>query len=213
MGHEAAQSRPRVGILALQGAVQDHEEPLHRLGAASRQVRRPEDLQGLDALILPGGESTVMANFLHLYGLDRAIREHVRQGMPVLGICAGAILLCMEVDGRPGALRLLPAKARRNAYGRQLASFTATLDTPAGAFEGIFIRAPILEPEPGTEVLCTHDARAVLLRSGIVVAATFHPERTGDDRIHAWFLSSIRKHAFLVGQALGEGIQARSPPD
>lgn len=182
-----------VGILALQGAVQDHEAPLARLGAGTRQVRCGADLSGIDALILPGGESTVMARFLALYGLGDAIRERVAGGMPVFGICAGAILLCTEVDGAPGALALLPASARRNAYGRQLASFTAPLSTPVGIFEGIFIRAPMLLPDPGTEVLAFRGESAVLIRSGNILAAAFHPELTGDDRLHAWFLSGMRR--------------------
>ena len=127
---------PLVGILALQGAVQDHEAPLARLGIGTRQIRRREDLAGVDALILPGGESTVMARFLALYGLGDAIRERVAGGMPVFGICAGAILLCREVDGKPGILKLLPASCARNAYGRQLASFTTPLSTPGREFRG-----------------------------------------------------------------------------
>ncbi len=195
-----------VGILALQGAVQDHEAPLARLGVRTRQIRRPEELEGIDALILPGGESSVMARFLNQYGIVALIREKIRSGMPVFGICAGAILLCREVDGKPGSLAVLPASARRNAYGRQLASFTAPLGTPVGNFEGIFIRAPILEPDPGTEVLACHDGRAVLLRSGKVLAATFHPELTGDDRLHAWFLSFIDRPF-----STGEPSSAQSP--
>lgn len=181
-----------VGILALQGAVQDHEAVFARLGVATRQVRNAQDLEGMDALVLPGGESTVMSRFLSLYGLDTAIRERVAGGMPVFGICAGAILLCREVDGFPGALSLLGARANRNAYGRQLASFTSSLETPVGAFNGIFIRAPILVPDPGTEVLATCGDAAVLLRSGHVFAATFHPELSGDDRLHAWFLGQVQ---------------------
>jgi 5'-phosphate synthase pdxT subunit len=182
----------KIGILALQGAVQEHERALDRLGAAHVQVRLPMDLAGLAGLILPGGESTAMARYLEEYGLGEEIRNHAARGMALFGICAGAILICTEVDGRAGALGLLPASARRNAYGRQLSSFEETLETRLGRFHGIFIRAPRLEARAGSEVLAyrvpPHEDDAVLLRSGKVLGATFHPELTGDDRLHQYFL-------------------------
>lgn len=187
----------RVGVLALQGAVQEHERALARLGVEARRVRLPADLEGLGGLILPGGESTVMGRYLREYGLDRAIRERaIRErsagGLALFGVCAGAILLCREVDGAPGALGLLPARARRNAYGRQLASFEAAVAGPAGSFRGLFIRAPILEPLEGCEVLASlADGSAVLLRAGRALAASFHPELVGDDRLHALFLEMV----------------------
>jgi 5'-phosphate synthase pdxT subunit len=191
----------KIGILALQGAVQDHEKPFARLGVETVQVRLPGDLEGLDGLVLPGGESTVMSLYLREYGLGAAIASFVSQGGALWGLCAGAILLCTEVDGRPGALALLPARATRNAYGRQLASFEEELSTPVGPFPGIFIRAPRLEALDGTEVLCSRDRRdsaaprqseAVLLRSGKLLAASFHPELSGDDRLHEYFVDMIR---------------------
>ncbi len=189
----------RVGILALQGAVQEHERAFHRLGAETREVRRPAELAGLGALVLPGGESTVMARFLADYGLVEPIRAAVAGGLAVWGLCAGAILLCEEVDGRPGALRILPAAARRNAYGRHQSSFEEELATPVGSFRGIFIRAPRLEPLAGTEILARRrkatagptdsgGGEAVLLRAGRVLAASFHPELAADDRLHDYFL-------------------------
>lgn len=212
----------RIGILALQGAVQDHEAPLRRLGAETRQVRLPSELEGLDGLVLPGGESTVMAMYLAAYGLDAAIRAAWARGLALFGLCAGAILLCEEVDGRAGALRLLPAAARRNAYGRQLSSFeeevevalgggaamdgrslagAAALPAAAGRkelFPGVFIRAPRLEPRGAAETIGRRLSRGaeapgepVLLRSGRVLGASFHPELTGDDRIHRFFLEAV----------------------
>lgn len=183
----------RIGILALQGAVQDHRRPFERLGAATREVRHPKDLGGLDGLVLPGGESTVMAFYLREYGLVEPIRDLAESGLPIWGLCAGAILLCEEVDGEAGALALLPARAERNAYGRQLSSFEEELDTPVGPFPGIFIRAPRLEAKEGTEVLARRRGpggreEAVLLRRGKVLAASFHPELSGDDRLHRYFL-------------------------
>lgn len=182
----------KIGILALQGAVQDHERAFRRLGTETRQVRIASELEGLAGLVLPGGESTVMSLYLHEYGLDVAIGGFAKRGGAIWGLCAGAILLCTEVDGKPGALGLLPARATRNAYGRQLASFEEMLDTPIGHFPGIFIRAPLLEPLGNTEVLSHRDTEpheAVMLRRGNVVAASFHPELSGDDRLHAWFLA------------------------
>jgi len=193
----------RIGILALQGAVQDHEAPFARLGAETVEVRRPEDLggpggrHGLDGLVLPGGESTVMGRYLREYGLVEPIRRLAGEGLPIWGLCAGAILLCQEVDGAPGVLALLPARAARNAYGRQLSSFEEELSTPVGPFRGIFIRAPRLEALGDTEVLSRRsvarrnaDGReeAVLLRRKNILAASFHPELSGDDRLHEYFL-------------------------
>ena len=181
----------KIGILALQGAIQDHEGPFRRLGVETVLVRTPADLEGLDALLLPGGESTVMSMFLKSYGLDLAIRGHAARGMGIFGLCAGAILLCEKVDGREGALGLLPANARRNAYGRQLASFEEELQSPIGPFHGIFIRAPKLE-SLGAQVLARRaNGDAALLRFGRVLAATFHPELTGDDRIHRYFVDMV----------------------
>ena len=185
-----------IGILALQGAVQDHEKVFRRLGVATRQIRLVADLEGLSGLILPGGESTVMAMYLREYALDEAIRARVAGGMPIFGFCAGAILLCSEVDGPegrvPGALALIEARATRNAYGRQNASFEEELDTDLGPFPGIFIRAPRLAPLGATKVVGKrkpeHGGEAVFLRQGKILAASFHPELSGDDRIHRLFV-------------------------
>lgn len=188
----------RIGILCLQGAVQDHLAPLSRLGAEGVEVRRPADLEGLDGLILPGGESTVMARFIASYGLADPIRDFAATGKPVWGLCAGAIILSTEILSAPGReavrgpLGLLPARAVRNAYGRQLSSFEEEVSTMSGPFHGIFIRAPRLDPLGDTEVLGRRpNGEPVILRSGKILAASFHPELSGDDRLHAYFLSLL----------------------
>lgn len=209
----------RIGILALQGAVQDHVAPFARLGVETVELRRPEELggpggrHGLDGLVLPGGESTVMGRYLREYGLVEPIRRLAAEGLPIWGLCAGAILLCREVDGEPGVLALLPARAARNAYGRQLSSFEEELDTPVGPFHGIFIRAPRLEALDGAEVLSrrsvarrsvarrtvppsdTPQGEAVLIRHKNILAASFHPELSGDDRLHRYFLDMVEERA------------------
>lgn len=187
-----------IGILALQGAVQDHEKVFHRLEIETRQIRTIPDLDGIGGLVLPGGESTVMAMYLREYGLDAEIEQRAAEGLPVFGFCAGAILLCSEVLRFPGdspqkgALGLIEARATRNAYGRQLASFEEELDTELGPFPGIFIRAPRLTPLGSTSVIGSrkpqHGSEPVILRQGTVLAAAFHPELSGDDRIHRYFV-------------------------
>lgn len=181
-----------IGILALQGAVQDHEKVFRRLGVETLQVRLPSDLEGLAGLVLPGGESTVMAMYLREYGLDAAIKAKAARGFPLFGFCAGPILLCSEVDGGPGALGLIEARATRNAYGRQLSSFEEEIETDLGPFPGIFIRAPRLEALGATKILGRRRADrggdAVLLQGASVLAASFHPELSGDDRLHGLFL-------------------------
>jgi len=186
----------RIGVLALQGAVQEHERALARLGAETVQVRLPADLGGLDGLVFPGGESTVMSLYLREYGLDEAIRGFTARGGALFGLCAGAILLCSEVDGGRGALGLIEARATRNAYGRQLSSFEEDLDTEVGGFHGIFIRAPRLAPLGDTKIIGRrrpeHGGEPVFLRKGRILAASFHPELAEDDRIHKYFLDIAR---------------------
>ena len=178
--------------------MQDHEKVFRRLAVGTRQIRLPADLEGISGLILPGGESTVMAMYLREYELDSAIGERVKAGMPVFGFCAGAILLCSEVEGPggrvPGALGLIEARAVRNAYGRQNASFEEEIDTELGPFPGIFIRAPRLESLGVTKIVGRrkpeHGGEAVFLRQGRILAASFHPELSGDDRIHRMFVET-----------------------
>ena len=185
----------KVGVLALQGAVQRHAEALSALGAAPVEVRTTDDLADVDRLVLPGGESTTISKLLVSSGLFEAIAARLADGMPVLGTCAGMILLAERVlDGRPdqrsfGAIEL---DLRRNAYGRQVDSFEADVAVEAlgePPFHGVFIRAPVVERAGShVEVLATVDDRPVLCREGHVMVSSFHPELSGDPRLHELFL-------------------------
>lgn len=180
---------PRVGILAIQGDVQAHAGALARLGATPVRVRREKDLDGLDALVLPGGESTTIAKGLERLALYEPLEAFARSGRPVLGTCAGAVLLAREVENHPvRSLGLIDVVAQRNAYGTQVDSFSALAESAAPGLEGlecVFIRAPRLR-RPGTEVvvLARVDGWPVCVRQGNVLATTFHPELTDDPRIH-----------------------------
>jgi 5'-phosphate synthase pdxT subunit len=186
-----------VGILALQGDFREHEETLKRIGAPVIQVRLPKHLDQVDRLIIPGGESTAIGKLLALYNLLEPVRERARRGMPPWGTCAGAILMAKQIaEGRPEgqpSLSLMDITARRNAFGRQLDSFEVDLDVPAlgeGPLHTVFIRAPILEA-PGQDVAVLarlDDGRIVAARQGRLLATCFHPELTGDDRFHRYFL-------------------------
>jgi 5'-phosphate synthase pdxT subunit len=184
---EDPQSKPVVGVLALQGDFEAHAKILHRLGATAREVRVPADLHGLDALVLPGGESTVMTLGIEREGLGEPLRELVRSGTPVLGTCAGMIMLDRVHLG------VLDIEARRNAFGRQLHSFEADLDVAGvagGPVHAVFIRAPwVAEIGPGVEVLAEVDGHPVAVRQGNVIAVSFHPELTGEARLHALLLA------------------------
>lgn len=188
---------PLVGVLALQGAFRSHAEQLATLGCAAREVRLPADLAAVDALVMPGGESTAMSNLLRTSGLDVALGERLADGLPVLATCAGLILLADTVlDGRPDQLHFgaLAVTARRNGYGRQRDSFETDLavDGLDAPFHGVFIRAPRIEAVgDDVEVLATHDGDPVLVRQGAITAATFHPELAGDNRIHAAFVATL----------------------
>jgi 5'-phosphate synthase pdxT subunit len=185
----------KVGVLAIQGDVEAHARALARAGAEAIEVRRPKQLDDLDALVLPGGESTTISKGMAREGLFEPLRERVRAGMPVLGTCAGAILLAREVENHPvPTLGLLDLTAVRNAYGTQVDSFAAPVDPGADpAFAGlrcVFIRAPRLRaPGPAVEVLARVDGEPVLVRQGRILAATFHPELTDDPRVHAALVS------------------------
>ena len=176
---------PTIGVLALQGAFREHVRALRQLGADAVEVRLPEELDGLDGLVIPGGESTTIARLARLYGLDEAIRAF---GQPIFGTCAGMILLDRRHLGRADLV------VERNAYGRQVASFEADLDLPGESdpFRGVFIRAPrVLEVGADVEVLAELDGEPVLLRDGDVLVAAFHPELTDDPRVHRRFLELV----------------------
>ncbi len=182
--------RPRAGVLAIQGAVEKHLVALDKLGAEARTVLRVEHLAGLDAVILPGGESTTISKGLERLGLYEPLQAFAGAGKAILGTCAGAILLARECSSHAvRTLRLLDARAARNAYGTQVDSFAAAADADGAVeFSGmrcVFIRAPQFgDPGPAVEVLLRVDGRPVLLRQGNVLAATFHPELTDDLRVH-----------------------------
>jgi 5'-phosphate synthase pdxT subunit len=188
----------KVGVLALQGAFREHIVTLEALGASAVAVRLPEQLGDVSGLIIPGGESTAIGKLMRTYGFYDAIRQQHGAGMAVWGTCAGAILMAKEVlDALPDqeALGLMDIAIRRNAYGRQVDSFEADLDVRGvddGPFRGVFIRAPWIESVgDGTEVLARHDGHIVAARQGDLMATTFHPELTGDPRVHRYFLDSV----------------------
>ena len=184
---EDVSKTPKIGILALQGNVREHAAVLRSLGAEPVEVRKPEQLEDLDGLVIPGGESTAIARLVRLYGLEEAIRGFSR---PLFGTCAGMILLDRNHLG------LLDLEVSRNAYGRQVASFEADLEL-AGEdrlLRGVFIRAPrVTEAGPEVEVLAELDGEPVLLRQGRIIVAAFHPELTDDTRVHARFLDLVRE--------------------
>jgi 5'-phosphate synthase pdxT subunit len=190
----------RVGVLALQGDVREHTSVLTHLGAHVVAVKKPEHLAGLEALVLPGGESTTMARLLATSGLKDPLAASLADGLPAFGTCAGLILLSREVlDGRRDqwSFGALDVAVRRNGYGRQIASFETTLEvTGLGAVPGVFIRAPKIEEwAPGVEVLAYLDhgdgEHPVLVRQGPVWGSSFHPELTRDARLHQHFLDSL----------------------
>jgi pyridoxal 5'-phosphate synthase pdxT subunit len=190
---------PVIGVLALQGAFVSHQRRLAELDVFSRQVRTPADLAVVDALVMPGGESTTMSKLLLSSGLFDEIDARLDGGMPVFGTCAGMILLATEIlDGRPDqrSFGAIDIAVRRNGYGRQVDSFEAELDVASiagGPFHGVFIRAPKVERVgPGVEVLAEHDGIPVLARSGRVTVASFHPELANDARLHADFVQHIQ---------------------
>jgi len=187
---------PTVGILALQGAYDAHARTLTALGALPELVRTPDELEGLDGLVMPGGESTTMLRFLDRNGFFETLQSYVK-ATPTFGTCAGAILLAKQVEGpAQRSLGALDITVERNAYGRQIDSTIVTAETalPGGPLEMVFIRAPrIARTGPKVETLATRDGFATLVRSGTVLAATFHPELSQDTRVHQLFLEMVRK--------------------
>ena len=201
---------PRVGVLALQGDVREHLAGLEAVGAIGSAVRRPAELEAVDALVIPGGESTTMYKLAVAFDMFEPLRKRVDAGMPVYGSCAGMIMLADRlVDGTPGQLTLggLDITVRRNAFGRQVDSFEAAvpIDGVDGEpFHAVFIRAPWVESVgPSVEVLgrvpdnSEADAgagRIVAVRQGVLLATAFHPELTGDHRVHALFVEVVREY-------------------
>ena len=190
-------ARPVVGVLALQGAFKTHQQRLLSLGVDAPLVKTPQQLSGIDALVLPGGESTTMSMLLDTSGLRDPIGERLAEGMGIFGTCAGMILCATEVlDGRPDqrGFSLIDMTVRRNGYGRQLDSFETDLsvDGLIDDFHAVFIRAPYVERVgPDVEVLAVHDDIPVLARSGRCTVASFHPELTDDTRLHEAFITTL----------------------
>jgi 5'-phosphate synthase pdxT subunit len=184
----------RIGVLAVQGNFREHAAVLRRLGADPVEVRKPAELDGLDGLIIPGGESTAITRLMRLYGIEEAIR---RFRAPIFGTCAGMILLDRDHLG------LVDVAVSRNAYGRQVASFEADLELEGETepLRGVFIRAPrVAEAGPGVEVLAEHDGQPVLLRDGRFLVASFHPELTDDTRVHERFLQLVEEERYVGSQ-------------
>ena len=189
-------SSPQIGVLAIQGNFASHEQALSEAGAHAVEVRKPEELQGVDALILPGGESTTMLKFLEQRGFFEALQEFGATH-PVFGTCAGAILLAREVrNPAQRSLGLLDAVVERNAYGRQIDSSieAGATELPGGPLEMVYIRAPrILETGSSVSVLARREGFATLIRQGDLLAATFHPELSTDRRVHRLFVEIVEK--------------------
>lgn len=183
----------QVGVLALQGAFAAHSDCLTSIGVQSIEVRNPEQLSSVDALLMPGGESSTMSQLLESSGLFDPISSRIADGMPVFGTCAGMILLASEIlDGRSDQRNFsaIDISVRRNAFGRQVDSFEATINSSVGDFHGVFIRAPRIERVgDDVEVLGSIDGEPVLVRQGNVLAASFHPELSNDARLHEYFVS------------------------
>ena len=189
----------RIGVLALQGDVREHARALRDSGVEVSEVRRPTELAAIDGLVLPGGESTTMGKLATAFGLLEPLQLAVKDGLSVYGSCAGMILLAREVlDGTAGQPTIggLDVAVRRNAFGRQVDSFEAEIEmagVDGGPVSGVFIRAPWVESAgDGVEVLGSHAGRIVAVRQGNVLATSFHPELTGDRRVHGLFCDMVR---------------------
>jgi 5'-phosphate synthase pdxT subunit len=186
-----------IGVLALQGDFAEHLAMLARIGVDAREVRKAGDLEGVDALIIPGGESTTIGKLMARYGLDAAIRARAQQGMPIYGTCAGLILLAKEIEGSDQPrLGLMDIAVVRNAFGRQIESFEADISfapTPDQPVRGVFIRAPIVaRVGAGVQTLSVFDGKIVAVQQGDLLATAFHPELTDDTRVHRYFLSLVK---------------------
>jgi 5'-phosphate synthase pdxT subunit len=189
----------KIGVLALQGDFSRHAAALARCGAAAVEIRKPEQLDGVDGLVIPGGESTTLLKLMHEWGFVPALRTFHHSGKPIFGTCAGLILLARDVESpRQFSLGLIDVGVERNAYGRQRESFEAygpaTLNGHEAPVEMVFIRAPrIRRLGPGVETLARHGDEAVMAREGSVLVATFHPELTDDPTVHAYFCEMVKR--------------------
>jgi len=195
----AGKMAKRVGILALQGAFREHRQVLQRLGYDVCEVRTPADLDQIQGLIIPGGESTAIGKLLQIAGLGDKIKELAQKDLPIFGTCAGMILLSKEiVDSDQYRLGLMDVSVKRNAFGRQVASFEADLDIPVLGKEPVrtvFIRAPyVTRIEPNVGILAEYDHKVIFVRQGNMLASAFHPELTQDHRVHRYFLNIVEEY-------------------
>jgi 5'-phosphate synthase pdxT subunit len=208
-----------IGVLALQGAFIEHIKALQKLGVEAREVRLPSDLEGLDGLIIPGGESTTIVRLLDAFGLREPIRQMARAGQPIWGTCAGMILLAKDAGNldRP-PLGLVDIAVRRNAFGRQIDSFETDLNVEGlagGPFHAVFIRAPVIERvDEGVHVLArTESGSPVAAREGHLLVTAFHPELTEDLRFHRYFIDMVEEaRAATRGQQVPKAGHSASPP-
>ena len=184
----------KIGVLALQGSFQEHITALKKCGVKTVLVRLPNDLDYINGLIIPGGESTTIGKLMEEYQLDKAIKRRYEEGMPIYGTCAGAILLAKDIiSSKQPKLSLMDISIKRNNYGRQIDSFEASLPIFEGKpFKGIFIRAPIIDSlHDGCKVLAEFENKPVLIQQHNLLASTFHPELTNDLRIHKYFINIV----------------------
>lgn len=190
----------KIGVLALQGAFREHRQMLEQCGVDVIEVRKPEDIEQIDGLIIPGGESTTIGKLLVEWGLAERIKGRAQQGMPIFGTCAGLIVMAKEIVGYPEQPRLglLDIAVRRNAYGRQVDSFEHEFFIPELGdvpFKAVFIRAPYIDSyQPSVQVLAEYGGKAIFARQKNILVASFHPELTGDDRIHRYFLKMVHEY-------------------
>jgi len=195
VSHRQPASDPLVGLLAFQGAVAAHRNVCVRLGVSTREIRTRDDLRGCTHLILPGGESTTFLKLLDFHDLSDSLKAHAQSGRPILATCAGLIFISREVLGPSQAtLGLVDIGIERNAYGRQVDSFETELSIPIlgpEPFHGVFIRAPIIRSVgESVETLASYEGNPIFIRQGNVFGTTFHPELSGDTRLHEFFLSA-----------------------
>jgi pyridoxal 5'-phosphate synthase pdxT subunit len=190
----------KIGVLAVQGAFREHERILKNLGCETVLVKRKEHLEGLEGLVFPGGESTSMGRLMREYDLINPIRDMAQEGVPMFGTCAGMIIMANRITGgEESHLGIMDVEVNRNSFGRQVDSFETDLDMPAvgeNPFPAVFIRAPhIREVGKETGVLAKYEDRVVAVQQGNMMATSFHPELTEDNRIHAYFLDLVRKQS------------------
>lgn len=188
----------KVGVLALQGAVAEHIRLLEKAGAEAIAIKKVSQLDEIDGLVIPGGESTTIGKLMKLYGFDQALQQFHEQKKPLFGTCAGMIILAKEIEGQDwNHLGVMDIKVQRNAFGRQRESFEVNLEVKGIGedFRAVFIRAPlILEAGKEVDILCMHHGEIVAARQGHVLAASFHPELTDDERMHGYFLEMVKEY-------------------